>query len=410
MQKAEIDHAVDVIFTEAKGRVLTDEEKQQLDGHAKKYAAIEKRESDERTRSAINEALGLASDTDSRIILARGREVKSAGQEFIESKAGQWFKENKGSVVANWMQMPNVELKATLLESGITGGPLTVSEFSEGGLRFPPLPPSVADLIAPGTLTGNAVGYLRQTPTANPATTVAEGAAKPEATLTFAAITDPLRKIATWLPVSDEFLEDVPALRSFIDAQLRIWVREAADNQILNGDGVAPNLLGLLNVPGIGTLAQGSLAALDALALALAKVQTDSGFVADGIVLNATDWEKLRLVKDSAGNYLGGNPFGPPAPPTLWGRPVVPTPKIAVGSALVGAFRIASQLFTKGGIQLAASNSHQDFFVKNLTAIRAEVRAALAVYRPSAFVEVTGLTAPAAALATEEPPKRRDGR
>ena len=38
----------------------------------------------------------------------------------------------------------------------------------------------------------------------------------------------------------------------------------------------------------------------------------------------------------------------------------------------------------------------QDYFVKNLTAIRAEVRAALAVYRPSAFVKVMGPTTPAA--------------
>jgi len=32
-----------------------------------------------------------------------------------------------------------------------------------------------------------------------------------------------LRKIATWLPISDEFLEDVPALRAYIDWQLRAW-------------------------------------------------------------------------------------------------------------------------------------------------------------------------------------------
>jgi hypothetical protein len=45
-----------------------------------------------------------------------------------------------------------------------------------------------------------------------------------------------------------------------------------------------------------------------------------------------------------------------------------------------------------------ATSSHQDYFVRNLLAIRSEVRAALAVYRPAAFGTVTGLTAtPAAA-------------
>ena len=32
-----------------------------------------------------------------------------------------------------------------------------------------------------------------------------------------------------------------------------------------------------------------------------------------------------------------------------------------------------------------ASNSHSDYFQRNLTAIRAETRLALAVYRPEAF-------------------------
>jgi hypothetical protein len=36
-----------------------------------------------------------------------------------------------------------------------------------------------------------------------------------------------------------------------------------------------------------------------------------------------------------------------------------------------------------------ASNSHADYFQKDMTALRAEQRAALAVYRPAGFVKVT---------------------
>jgi HK97 family phage major capsid protein len=64
---------------------------------------------------------------------------------------------------------------------------------------------------------------------------------------------------------------------------------------------------------------------------------------------------------------------------------------MTAGTALVGAFKTAAQIFRKGGVRVEASNSHADFFVKNLVAIRAEERLALAVYRPAAFGEVTGL-------------------
>jgi HK97 family phage major capsid protein len=69
--------------------------------------------------------------------------------------------------------------------------------------------------------------------------------------------------------------------------------------------------------------------------------------------------------------------------------PVALTAAIAAGTALVGAFRTAAQIFRKGGIRVEASNSHSDYFVKNLTAIRAEKRLALAVYIPGAFGKVT---------------------
>ena len=40
---------------------------------------------------------------------------------------------------------------------------------------------------------------------------------------------------------------------------------------------------------------------------------------------------------------------------------------------------------------LRATNSHPDYFVRNLSMLRAEERLGLGVYRPAAFTEVRGL-------------------
>jgi HK97 family phage major capsid protein len=77
--------------------------------------------------------------------------------------------------------------------------------------------------------------------------------------------------------------------------------------------------------------------------------------------------------------------------PQLWGKRVAVTPAMAATTALVGAFQQGGQIFRKGGLTVEASNSHADFFQRNLTAIRAEERLELAVYRPGAFGTVTNL-------------------
>jgi HK97 family phage major capsid protein len=70
---------------------------------------------------------------------------------------------------------------------------------------------------------------------------------------------------------------------------------------------------------------------------------------------------------------------------------LVVTNAIGAGTALVGSFGQAAQVFRRSGLSVEASNSHASYFASNITAIRAEERLALAVYRPSAFVKVTGL-------------------
>ena len=106
------------------------------------------------------------------------------------------------------------------------------------------------------------------------------------------------------------------------------------------------------------------------------------------VALHPNQWENIETLKDSTGDYLG-DPFRG-GPNTLWGVNVVVTNAIGVGTALVGS-RDAATIFYNGGVVVQASDSHQDFFQRDLVAIRAELREALAVYRPSAFVMGTAM-------------------
>ena len=129
----------------------------------------------------------------------------------------------------------------------------------------------------------------------------------------------------------------------------------------------------------------------DAIFAQMMALAWSSFLMPDGIVMNPADWAQVATLKTSTGEYLGGGPFTSAQTPTLWGLPVAVTPVMVMNTALVGAFKTGAQIFRRGGLRVEASNSHQDFFIKNLVAIRAEERLALAVYRPSAFGTVTGV-------------------
>jgi HK97 family phage major capsid protein len=324
---------------------------------------------------------------------------KSLGQQWVDSEAGQFFltKRNRGS--RNWSS-PSAELlepglyQATLGEGVGSGAALVIPQYQPGivSLAFKKL--TIRDLLAAGTTQSNAIIYMQETAFTNAAAPVAEGAAKPESALVFAQHTDLVTKIAHWLPVTEEMLEDVSQIASYIDARLRLGVGLAVEDQLLNGNGTAPNLLGLLARPGltppVALVAPDTNA--DVMYKAMMKVFNASFVMPDGHVMNPANWQSTALAKDTMGRYIGGGPFQPAPYPSLWGLPVDVTPSIAAGVGLTGAFASQAQVFSSGGLRVEASNSHQDFFIKNLVAIRAEERLALCVYRPGAFGTATALT------------------
>lgn len=325
---------------------------------------------------------------------AREVELKSLGNQFTESEG--YKRLQTAGIQGSSFTTGKIKLKATLFEGDMdapgAGGALFPEDRRPGiqQILFERL--TVAGLISPGQTTSNVVRYVVET-LADPGSIgpVAEGALKPEAELEFEETDEPVRKIATFLPVSDEMLEDAAQIRSYINARLSLFVQQEEENQLLNGDGTGINIDGLLNrVPGPNTgVVSDAQAANDADHIFAALTAARRSFLEpDGIIVNPDDWAALRLLKDDNNNYIGGSPFstGPGEPnETLWGKRVVVTEAMAAGAALVGAFRMGAQVFRRSGLTVEASNSHADYFRRNLTAIRAEERLALAVYRPESF-------------------------
>jgi HK97 family phage major capsid protein len=410
IQEAQREHAAEfkAIYKKAEDedREPNDDERLEIEGHVKSIEDLNGELSEvEATLKTIGrvkeigEAMPVTTNGDEPQPKQPAR-AKSLGQQFIESKGYQLAKEKGFSGEWNTGQI-NLESKATLVEGDNTflagGTPGAGADLVPLDQRSGVLPIlferlTVADLFASGSTQSNAVNYVVESVATNAAAVVAEGGAKPESTLEFSHEQEAVKKIATFLPVSDEMLEDAPAIQSYINSRLTFFVRQEEEEQLLDGEG-GSNFLGLKpRIPADHKYVTSSAEApnsADHIYEAITRVRVDSFLEPDGIIVHPEDWADLRLLKDTTENYIGGSPFsttgqGEPGE-TLWGKRVVITQACYPGTAVVGAFNTAAQVFRRGGLSVEASNSHASYFTSNLTAIRAEARLVLAVYRPSAF-------------------------
>ncbi|MDV8005039.1 MULTISPECIES: phage major capsid protein [unclassified Rhodococcus (in: high G+C Gram-positive bacteria)] len=263
----------------------------------------------------------------------------------------------------------------------------------------------IADLLGKGKISGNSITYLVEGAAEGDFAGVAEGGAKPQMHFVLpSSVTDALKKIAGWVKVSDELIEDAPFIKSEIDGRLLYKLGVFEEQQLLNGTGTGQNQLGLLKRSGIQTETSANIEDnADSVFRALTKISTGSGLVADGIVINPADYQNFRLSKDGNGQYFGGGYFagqygqgGIMENPPIWGLRTVVTPAIAAGTALVGAFGTAATLYRKGGVSVEAVNTHADDFTNNMVTIRAEERVALALRQPLGLVKLTLSSTPAA--------------
>lgn len=311
--------------------------------------------------------------------------MKSLGEQFTESAEYKQFQVGSSKQFAS-MESPT-SLKATF---DIAGATLTGYDRQPGIVMVGTQKLTVADLLARGETTMPTIRYVREDTYTNAATTVAEGAAKPEASWDTSEQDAPVRKIAVTAKVTDELFSDFPAIRDYINMRLPFMVKQTEEAQLISGNGTPPNLTGILNTSGIQTQATGTDTNPDAIYKAIVKVRTVGFFEPDAVVIHPNNWTPIRLLKTTTGEYVWGHP-AEMGPERLWGLLVDVTTGITANTGLAGAFQLGAQVFYREGMRIEATNSNEDDFKKNLIAIRAEQREALAVYRPLAFCKVTSL-------------------
>lgn len=331
----------------------------------------------------------------------------SLGDQFLGSEDWQEYA-SKVAPNGKWslksrVESPKIEIAGSILprrHSLITGGSVTsggalvipsqTGIFDEGTFQREL---SLLDVITRGTTDSDAVEYVRVTGFTNSAAPVPEADSvdptdttglKPQSALALERINETVKTIAHWEAVTKRALADAGQMRTILDSFLRYGLLEALEDQILTGDDTGEEFDGILHVSGTGDQAFTTDIATT-IRKAKTKVRTQGKSRANAVAMNPEDWEALDLFMTFEGGGSNFRQASDETPPRIWGLRVVETEALDPGTAIVGDFRKAV-LWDRQQTTVQASDGVDNYFLKNMVAVLAELRAAFGVIRPAAFV------------------------
>ena len=301
------------------------------------------------------------------------------GDQFVKAEAYRAF-------AGGQTQKARIEVKNTIVGADATVAPDRKPGVVSGAFQmltmeslFPAVPTS-----------SNAIEFTKENVFTNNAAEAAEGAAKAESSLTFTLVNMPVSTVAHWIKISRQLAMDNAALAAYVDLRMRYGVNRKVETQLVSGDGVAPNISGILDAGNFTAhgYADANLGATLKKLVLVRKIMGDlwaAGYPADAIVLNAADWAQIEIDIFTANTNMIAFKYDEGGRPILFGVPVVQSVGMTADQFAVGAFGSAATLYNREGVVVEMSDSDSDNFTKNLITLRAERRLALATERPAAI-------------------------
>lgn len=411
------------IGTAAKGRDFSDEELTEIDGLKSTIADLREKiaKSDEAAAALKSIAdSGDSEDEDPEIeedeqnatpeqksggATTRPRNEKSAsgslGEAWVKSAAYKAFQKENPSGVGQGTPIRIDRVKVGGLDNigrkALLGAPLanlqpvrlpTIDQIDRPRL-------TLLDLITRGQTAG-AFEYLQVIAVTRNAAIVAETTQATIAGTTPAAGLKPISDLTTNLAdakvytyadgydVTNQLLSDAPAIASYMNAELQYSLPNLIEDKLLKGTGASGEPRGILNTTGVQNQAFDT-DMVTSIRKGITRVTRLGGQVT-AVLMSPEDDEEFDLLQDANGRYYGGGPFQS-GPGTVWGRPRVVSERLEPGQVILGDFATVA-LLDREGLSITAFNQHKDYAQRNLTYVRAELRAAQAIFKPSRLVIV----------------------
>lgn len=415
-----LEAARDIAATaEGAARELTDDERKSIsDLFAKAQEGKRKAQAEAKTRGELEQVEQLLKAEDAQELnkeaLNGARKgmgapsPRSVGEMFVKSNEYQGLRSrfpegipSKADLAMTPMSVPG-GMKGLLTSSGQAESDASnlITPQKLGLVPYPYVAPKLREVITNGTTGTDKIEYAQVVPTAEggvtknaaktvkeaPATTGAVGV-KPESALGFRKASAEVVTVAHWMPVTRKTLSDAAQIRTMIDAHLRQGLEEELERLILSGDKDSPRgeeeFDGILNTTGLQAQ-EFDTDLLTTIRRAISKI-TNKGAQVSAILISPEMDEQLDLLKDNNGRFYGPGPWGSGIS-MIWGRPRVVVPGLSGQKKFILGDLSTCVLWDREQTTITATDSHADFFIRNLVAILAEMRVGFGILNPSLLV------------------------
>jgi HK97 family phage major capsid protein len=245
----------------------------------------------------------------------------------------------------------------------------------------------IRSLLPTGVMTTSDVHYLQETGSAGSISAWADNSgSKSQIDYDLTEKVAPSEFIAGYLRITRKALDDISAMRSYLQSRLLEQYLDAEDNQLLNGNGTSPQLGGLITnaeaYAGFRTIQVEKL--LDSVA------QIDgNNHTANGILLSPEQFYALMLTRGTTNDYtlpggvatnlVNGQLF-------ISGVPIFKTTAMSDSNYLVGDWAKGAQLFVRENPIVRFFEEDGTNVRENKITVRVEGRIALPIYYTDAFV------------------------
>ena len=211
-----------------------------------------------------------------------------------------------------------------------------------------------------------------------------EGAEKAEQTVATELQTASIVTIAALLTASEQVLADSPMLSSFLDSKLRFGLLDKLERELIAGAGTTGTIKGLVAHATAATTP--ATAPADKIGEALTQLEI-AGWRGGLVILHPNDWQAIRAERGTSNDgYISGG-WASAAGSMMWNVPSLTSSSLTEGTALV-LDPAQMALLDRQSVMLEVGHVGTQF-AQNLVTLRAELRAGMAVFSPSAILKVT---------------------